>query len=70
MYSDEHPPPHFHVQYGEFEALIEIETLAVCKGSLPRNKLAKVLDWALPRKVLLAKAWEDVTAGNKPGRIQ
>jgi len=27
MYFRDHAPPHFHAQYGDFEALIEIKTL-------------------------------------------
>jgi hypothetical protein len=37
---------HFHAIYGEHEALIEIETLMVFRGSLPRRALALVLEWA------------------------
>jgi hypothetical protein len=32
-----HPPPHFHARYGEFEATIDIETLDVLEGPLPRR---------------------------------
>jgi hypothetical protein len=69
MYSDEHPPPHYHARFGEFEAMIEIDTLVVRKGRLPRSKLEMVLEWAAPRRALLAKAWDEVAAGRKPGRI-
>jgi len=27
MFFNDHPPPHFHARYGEFEATIEIATL-------------------------------------------
>ncbi len=29
MYFADHHPPHFHAEYGEHEALVAIETLAV-----------------------------------------
>jgi len=29
MYFNDHAPPHFHARYGEFEATIKIEDLAV-----------------------------------------
>jgi len=35
LYFDEHPPPHFHALYGEYEALININTLAIISGSFP-----------------------------------
>jgi hypothetical protein len=37
MFFNDHEPPHFHVTYGEFEALIEVDTLAVYRGELPRR---------------------------------
>lgn len=35
MYFDDHLPPHFHAIYGEDEALVSIETLALVEGRLP-----------------------------------
>ena len=46
MFWQDHAPPHFHALYGEFEALIDIRTLAVIRGSLPRRALALVREWA------------------------
>lgn len=40
MFWQEHPPPHFHALYGAFEALIDIRTLDVIEGFLPRRALA------------------------------
>jgi Domain of unknown function (DUF4160) len=42
MYFNDHDPPHFHAVYGEDEVLIEIDTLVVVRGELPR-------DWELAR---------------------
>ncbi|MFW5887141.1 MAG: DUF4160 domain-containing protein [Bacteroidota bacterium] len=44
LYSREHPPPHFHALYAEFEELIEIETLD--RGNLPITQRKKVIEWA------------------------
>ena len=44
IFFNDHAPAHFHAVYGEHEALIEIETLAVFRGSLPRRALAMVLE--------------------------
>jgi hypothetical protein len=32
MFYNDHAPPHFHARYGEFEATVEIESLAVRDG--------------------------------------
>jgi len=42
----EHGPPHFHALYAEHEALIDIRTLEVMQGGLPKRALALVLEWA------------------------
>jgi len=46
MYYDDHPPPHFHVRYGEHRAILEIEPVAVIAGSLPPRALGLVSEWA------------------------
>jgi len=42
-----HPPPHFHARYGEFEATVDIGTLEVIEGQLPRRALNLVREWAM-----------------------
>ena len=33
----EHNPPHFHVRFGEFKAVMELENMIITEGSLPKN---------------------------------
>jgi hypothetical protein len=35
LYANEHPPPHFHAKFAEFHAVIDIDKLAIIRGSLP-----------------------------------
>ena len=42
----EHNPPHFHVLYGEYNAVIDIQTLEVMEGDLPAKGLGMVREWA------------------------
>jgi hypothetical protein len=44
MFWNDHPPPHFHAVYAEDEAKIDIQTLEVTEGSLPRRALGLVLE--------------------------
>ena len=37
MWHDDHPPPHIHVEYQGFEALVVIRTGEVSEGRLPRK---------------------------------
>ncbi len=60
MYHDELPHPgrpHFHATYAEHEASIEIETLAVLAGGLPKRALRLVLEWAALHREELLRNW-------------
>jgi hypothetical protein len=46
MFWRDHAPPHFHALYAEHEAQIDIRTLEVIEGDLPKRALALVLEWA------------------------
>jgi len=46
MFWREHAPPHFHAMYGDAEVLIDIRTLEVLKGNLPKRAQALALEWA------------------------
>ena len=35
MFYDDHPPPHFHAEYGSDSMVVDITTLAVISGRLP-----------------------------------
>ncbi len=45
MYYNDHNPPHFHAKYGEFEAIISIETGELVDGRLPPRVLGLVQEW-------------------------
>jgi hypothetical protein len=57
MFYDEHAPPHFHAQYGEFKAVIAIQTLEPMEGKLPRRALELILDWAELHQAELMENW-------------
>jgi hypothetical protein len=45
MHWDDHAPPHFHAIYGEFKAIVDIQSLAIRESDLPRRAAQLVLDW-------------------------
>jgi Domain of unknown function (DUF4160) len=57
MFWADHAPPHFHALYGEYEALINVKTLEVMQGSLPRRALVLVLEWANQHRGELLENW-------------
>ena len=58
MYWNDHAPPHFHVEYGEYRAQYLIETLVLSRGQLPRRAHALVLEWAAMHRNELMEDWE------------
>jgi hypothetical protein len=43
MYYRDHPPSHFHAEYGEHEITVAIES-GIVEGRFPRRALTAVLD--------------------------
>ena len=70
MFWKDHPPPHFHAVYAEHEALIDIQTLAVIQGGLPRRALALVLEWAQVHQAELLEDWQLCSQNQHPKKIQ
>lgn len=62
MYRPDHPPPHFHAQYGEHVAQIELGSWRILNGSLPRRALRLVRHWARLHGEELAENWERAQA--------
>jgi len=69
MFYSDHEPAHFHAMYGEYEALIAVDTLDVLRGSLPRRALALVLEWAMLHRPELRANWERARGGESPAAI-
>ena len=57
MYMNEHQPPHFHVWYNDYKAIITIED-GVVTGSFPRRALKLVYEWLDLHKVELMDNWK------------
>ena len=58
MYWKDHLPPHFHAEYDEYEAQIDIETLEIIHGNLPRRAKVLVLEWADEHRKELRENWQ------------
>ena len=69
MFWDDHAPPHFHATYAENEVLIEIRTLEVLKGKMPRRPLALVLEWAQEHRAELMEDWKLCKQNQPPKKI-
>jgi hypothetical protein len=49
--------PHFHARYGEAEASVGIESLAIIAGDLPPRERRLVIEWAAFRQAELRENW-------------
>ncbi len=58
MYYQDHNPPHFHVRYNEYKAVISINGLTVLDGNLPPRVLSLVIEWAHLHKKELLENWK------------
>ncbi len=57
MFFNDHNPPHFHARYGDWQAEIDIQTLRIIQGDLPRRAKAMVLEWAEEHREELMENW-------------
>lgn len=69
MFWDDHAPPHFHALYAEHEVLIDIATLNIMKGDMPRRALALVLEWASLHRDELLEDWSLCDKHQAPKKI-
>jgi hypothetical protein len=70
MFFDEHSPPHFHAEYGEFKAAVNILSLEITGGKLPRRAQELVLDWAELHQNELMDNWELCRQHQEPIKIE
>jgi hypothetical protein len=50
VYFIDRNPPHFHVEYGGYEASIAINGFGMMEGDLPSRILGFVIEWASTQK--------------------
>ena len=65
VFYDDHNPPHFHVRYEEFKAIVNIKDLTLKTGKLPPRVLGLVVEWAALHREELLKEW-DLAREQKP----
>jgi hypothetical protein len=69
MYSSDHPPPHFHARYGEYEAKIDIGTGEPQAGEVPVRALRLIREWAELHRAELLADWELAQARKELAKI-
>ena len=68
MFYRDHNPPHFHVQYGDYRAIVNI-TNEVIEGNMPKRALKLVFEWMEIHKDELMVNWNLTQKGELPNKI-
>jgi hypothetical protein len=63
MFGNDHNPPHFHVVYNEYRAIIEIESGEILQGSIPGRQLKYVQVWCDIHKQELLENFTKLRSG-------
>jgi hypothetical protein len=61
----EHPPPHVHVKYNEYEACFDLRNGNLIEGKLPGRALKIAKDWVRENGREALKQWENMEKGEK-----
>ncbi len=69
MFFKDHNPPHFHITYGDYRAVITIKEETV-EGKIPARALKMVFEWMELHKEELLKNWELTQKGELPKTIE
>ena len=57
MFFNDHNPPHFHISYGEYKAIINLND-EVVNGFIPKRALKLVFEWMEIHKNELIDNWD------------
>ncbi len=63
IYSNEHPPPHFHVKSANVNASFDIENCDILEGNINSKDLKKIKYWHNHAKQILIKTWNSTRPG-------
>lgn len=70
MYFNEHNPPHFHAEYNEHKASINIATLGLMEGKLPSKVMSLVVEWAQEHQDELLNNWKNIKETGQYNKIK
>ncbi|MDX2055996.1 MAG: DUF4160 domain-containing protein [Polyangiaceae bacterium] len=69
VYFEDHAPPHIHVAYAEFNAVVGIDSGEILAGQLPKRCAKLVEEWRIAHLAELRKAWKTTQSNKIPKRI-
>ncbi len=69
MFFNEHNPPLFHAEYGEYRCVINLND-EVVNGSMPKRALNLIFEWLELHKDELFENWERCLNNIQPNSIE
>ncbi|MCR4680527.1 MAG: DUF4160 domain-containing protein [Bacteroidales bacterium] len=69
MYFPDHNPPHFHVRYDEYRAIVYIST-GVIIGDLPKRAAKLIHEWMQLHQAELWENWRKMERGESLSLIK
>lgn len=68
--SNEHNPPHFHVEYNEHKVSLRIDSLGIMEGKVPPKVMGLVVEWAESHQDELMANWESLQTTGEYRKIE
>ena len=65
----DHNPPHFHVWYGDFKAIVTIDD-GIVNGEMPQRALKMIFDWLEIHREELLLDWSLAQKGDELFKIE
>lgn len=65
----DHAPPHFHVWFGDYKAIITIED-GIVRGEMPKRALNMIFEWMEIHRSELMKDWDLAQIGDPLIKIE
>lgn len=70
MFFNEHNPPHFHAQYGEYIAQVKIDDGEIIEGYLPQRAISLIQNWVQLHRNELFENWSNCQQNKKSFKIE
>lgn len=66
----EHNPPHIHLYYNEYKAIVDLNSCEISEGNLPKKQQKLALAWAELHQDELLADWNLARNGELPFKIE
>ena len=60
IYADDEEPPHFHIRGPNISAKVDLETLTVTRGWIPKKELDEIVAYATAHMAFLRMKWSEL----------